>query len=80
MACPTCDHTMTCVGESLGEPVFWCPRCGTFRRGAEGAVQAPSLVYRCREYEAVLFPSDVAGFWRGMGIAEAINKPEDRPQ
>ena len=28
MSCPTCDHTMTGVGDGN----FWCPRCGTIRK------------------------------------------------
>lgn len=34
MACPTCEHTMQGIGVvESGERVWWCPRCGTLKRG-----------------------------------------------
>jgi hypothetical protein len=38
----------------------------------------PSLVKRCRQFEKQ--ERDIAELpWRALGIAEAINLPEDRP-
>lgn len=36
MSCPTCEHTMQCVGN-----VFWCPRCGTIKQEGLGLTEVP---------------------------------------
>jgi len=89
MACPTCDHTMQSIGHAEGRSHYWCPRCGTLRSTAEGGFdtdEAPKLVERCRKYrdelKAARSPYDLQAYlelyWNRIGIAEAINKPEDR--
>lgn len=52
-------------------------------------VYVPKLVERCRPYERGLFgtggrqlivePDILKSEWHRLGIAESINKPEDRP-
>ena len=56
MSCPTCDHTMHCIGTS--DPlVFWCPRCGTIKSKDEEP-DVPTLVQRsldlCEKTEALI--------------------------
>lgn len=77
MPCPTCDHTMW----SIQYGVFWCPRCGTLNTG--DSVSSPLLLKRCRDFERAMrnkFDDDPADMekWKRLGIAESINKPEDR--
>ena len=90
MSCPTCDHTMPLLGRMREDPVFICPRCGTIciritkdGGGFEDQIHVPKLVERCREFENDLHTSAVDAevlpdFWVTRGIAEAINKPENR--
>lgn len=83
MPCPTCDHTV----QGIGFGMFWCPRCGTliWHTGAGKAVDVPKLVERCRKLEAAhVGASPGVGLnltldWHRLGLAESINKPEDRP-
>lgn len=80
MSCPTCDHTMRHIIEGL----WWCGRCGTITVIEEDETEsseAPKLVERCRKFEhEQLCEPPYPTVWRTMGIAEAVNKPEDRPQ
>lgn len=94
MPCPTCDHTMQNIASRHGEPVFWCPRCGTimFTKPlfeGEKLDECPKLVKRCREFEAHERDDLAQGFEMAketlfrlhqLGIAKSIHKPEDRPQ
>jgi hypothetical protein len=63
--------------------VFWCPRCGTLREevttpdGHQTNDTAPSLVNRCRDYEADLGPRQIER-WVRLGIPEAIDVPAER--
>ena len=86
MSCPTCDHTMQQLPTET-QRFFWCPRCGTISFEASFGGEShtpPKLVERCREF-AVQSPM-VSGdpkflsgrLWRELGIAEAINRPEER--
>lgn len=94
MSCPTCDHTMEMVGDYFIS-VAHCPRCGTLtvtRTTTDGDgdeeklshhsnTYVPKLVERCREFERGI-PTNVVSEmreWKRIGIAEAINKPEERP-
>ena len=44
MSCPTCEHTMQCVGKADYVPQFWCSRCGTITGGAVCATdRVPTL-------------------------------------
>lgn len=86
MACPTCGHTMQCVADPGPRySVFWCPRCGTLNvtsMGTPDRVVAPKLVDRCRKFAigGLLLDAEMArSAWDGLGIAESIHKPEDRP-
>lgn len=85
MSCPTCDHTMQLTHQYQESGYYWCPRCGTLavKVGTNIAERGvPLLVERCREYyaEAVSkITTRHADVWRRRGIAESINKPEDRP-
>jgi hypothetical protein len=80
MACPTCDHTM----QMIATPYYWCPRCGTLGGGLVQKPEfwEPKLVDRCRKYAGEFDKENIAQFyrntWNRLGIAEAINKPEDR--
>lgn len=85
--CPNCSHTMHSLGFG---GYFWCPRCGTLRRvirDADGDFvdnddNRPKLVDRCREFEGdapTMFGDAWTGaHWDRLGIAESINRPEDR--
>jgi hypothetical protein len=85
MPCPTCDHTMT----KIVQDVYWCPRCGTLGEVVPGdsvgeyklVGEAPKLVERCREFEQrlTLVTAGDGRPWHTLGIAEAINTPENRP-
>lgn len=94
MPCPTCDHTLEALGYCDGGTIYHCPRCGTIQHGnqfvdAPPRIYVPKLVERCREFIAEVgddkkhcrgfFPIDVKQHWHRLGIAESINKPEDRP-
>lgn len=76
-----------------GPKVFHCSRCGTQKilvtPNGQPIITVPTLVERCREFRAARHPSfkaEVGIFgdpvlvaeWERLGIAEAINKPEDR--
>lgn len=86
MSCPTCDHTMHGIGNVPavgGEPVFWCPRCGTLEDHTNGItdVVAPKLVSWCREFKAQTagrVPVPLVEVWHRLGICEAINVPANR--
>lgn len=94
MACPTCDHTMEALPASSQADettTFLCPRCGTVKidgfRGDGSIVYVPKLVERCREFVRIVSgltdeQSTARPFlltkWRLLGVAESINKPEDR--
>jgi Zn finger protein HypA/HybF involved in hydrogenase expression len=77
MACGTCGHTV----QKVTDGIFWCPRCGSLLEAflEHTKVEAPKLVERCRE-----FGERVDEYWlktwQHLGIAEAINLPESRPQ
>lgn len=87
MSCPTCDHTMHCIGHGI----FWCPRCGTLKGNDPlGQVSIPALVDRCRRFAA---EGNTQSYflgkskydhadeeWRKLGIAESINVPSERPE
>lgn len=82
MACPTCSHTMTPLGCRVTDrTMHHCCRCGT-QRLCDGEFVVPDLVRRCREFEAAAHRYETcrAAFdaWVRLGIAEAINKPENR--
>ncbi len=65
----------------IGHGMFHCPRCGTLQGCyADGSVTVPALVLRCRFFvQAVIGDSDEALHrWRTLGIAEAIDVPQDR--
>lgn len=85
MSCPTCDHTMQCITHDAASlsAHYWCPRCGTLtaKVGDFTKTETPGLVARCREFEKAI-PGNVVGEmkeWKRLGIAESINRPEDRP-
>lgn len=88
MSCPTCGHTMQSLGmmEMSAIRYFWCPRCGTLKseRCGHDFIESPKLVERCREFgknhlaEHTVSIKDFKA-WTGLGIAESINTPEDRP-
>lgn len=88
MSCPTCDKTMQLAAEDKnGVTVHWCPCCGTTRfTTPKGHVndEVPDLIKRCRKFEDILYGRDTCSpaipqDWERMGIAEAINLPENRP-
>jgi hypothetical protein len=77
--CPTCDRDMLVLGCRVTElPLHWCSICGTILPCEDSGPVVPDLVRRCRDYEATQIGGTDGTFWEGMGIAEAINKPEDR--
>lgn len=87
MACPTCDHTMSHIGETIDgttrRAIWWCPRCGTLRVDGFAAFdESPKLVERCREFEKHLFFKNrnvaTVAEWGRLGVCESIHKPEDR--
>jgi len=82
MACPTCDHTMSCVAPGT----FWCERCGTLRirktLAAPNEDYTPHLVGHCRHFERIVENIDSPlprAEWHRLSIAESINTPENRP-
>lgn len=81
--CTICGHTLA----GLGDDRWWCERCGALgstRINGRLVCEAPKLVERCRWLEAYMArhrpnePLGVPQQWRASGIAEAINRPEDR--
>jgi hypothetical protein len=85
MACPTCSHTMEGIGDVPavgGNPVFWCPRCGTIETPASGPAAVPKLVHRCQDFQIQMAvgtglgsqyaSKPLSGLWQRLGIAEAI--------
>lgn len=94
MSCPTCDHTLDCIADSAdGRRVLHCERCGTLVVRFLGdtaiarispiaqSVYVPKLVERCRDYVHDVYVRHNAytpSQWHTLGIAESINKPEDR--
>jgi len=85
MACDTCGHTMHSMGcRTTDLPFFWCPRCGTIKT-CDAVVGVPALPERCRRFRDLaengmgLSPASAA-LWHRLGIAEAINLPQDRPK
>lgn len=89
MPCPTCSHTMYGMGEVPavgGNPLFWCPRCGTIQSVDPGLgtliSETPKLVERCRTFARQRIidgsPDGDSAAWRQTGIAESINTPENR--
>lgn len=88
MSCPTCDHTLQCVGQFISSKVcHWCPRCGTLQLRDELPAR-PCLVDRCRglidevmatsgpEWEELL--GRLGDLWHRTGIRESINVPAER--
>ena len=91
--CPTCSHTMALLTfhEPVGLQYWHCERCGTVVTKATLAIPpdavrdvcVPKLVERCRELYAghagCLNPDPYfVSAWHRTGIAESINRPEDR--
>lgn len=76
MACNVCDHTM----ESIVDGVFWCPRCGAYKKGTE--THRPKLIERCRAFEAEMRAKlgYAVADWVTLGIAESIDRPGGRPK
>lgn len=71
--------------QRVGNGALICPRCGTAHRVVDNDIVdtiVPALVERCRKFQAlcILGYSNPAECWEPLGIAEAINKPEARPQ
>ena len=96
MSCPTCDHTLAVLVVNHPLRYSLCQRCGTVvvedlqKREADWDVgqrnvYVPKLVERCREFgkrffEPVCDPAQDRADWHTLGIAESINRPEDRPK
>ena len=86
MACPTCDHMMSHLGETLDGPsrraIWWCLRCGTIRVDGFGSFdQAPKLVAACRQFRGLGLSSGgdkSAREWHRLGIEESILPPDRR--
>jgi hypothetical protein len=85
MICHTCSCITVALGYCDGGTWRHCPRCGTVRhldtvsRGEqEPTVIVPELVQRCRDYESVANEPVDGMLWRKLGIAECIQKPEER--
>jgi len=76
MSCPTCSHTLQCIGGFT----WWCPRCGTIvQRDILKTTYVPKLVSRCREFQAKdLLTAHISDHWKILGIRESINLPEAR--
>lgn len=80
MSCPTCSATMQAIHAPDECPMWWCPRCGTVKTMASQDGVAPSLVKCCRTFEKTMASSySLLKLWKRLGIAEAINTPENRP-
>lgn len=75
MPCTTCEHTMN----GIGHATYHCPRCGTVRN-PDGSVFVPALINRCRNFESTIAGvcAEHAFRWKSLGIAEAINTPNNR--
>ena len=91
MNCPTCDHTMHVIApfnpdrnEFVGPKISHCLRCGTQKVEwqTKTDIYMPTLVERCREFANKIGvytdPDAMPDLWKQLGIAKAINKPEDR--
>lgn len=84
--CPTCNHTMQAIGCRVTDKNFyWCPRCGTIKPCEEMEAIAPDLIARCRKFTASFPPGNppsvsYSAEWKRLGIDEAINTTENRPQ
>ena len=50
--CPTYSHTMHSIS-TAGEPIWWCPRCGTIKLGVHappvGIIDVPRWTRLLRE-------------------------------
>lgn len=85
MSCPTCDHTMNFLTRTEDMSFYFCPRCGTnvvkidatAARSYPDRVYIPKLVERCRTFQKNNV-HDGDDPWFSLGIAESINKLEDR--
>lgn len=82
VACATCSLAMTPLGCShTGLPLHHCCRCGTLRT-CDGIFLVPDLVRRCRDFANSGLSADAdpvaVAEWERLGVAEAINKVEDR--
>lgn len=77
MACPTCDTTMQRIGAGSDIKYYWCPRCGTLRVVSMTVQEdgIPTLISRVR-----LVRVKDQDEWNRLGIEEAINLPNNRPQ
>lgn len=83
MSCPTCDHTMHCLGRTEDDRTWWwCPRCGSvFHEGPDQLPMppgVPKLVERCRTFHVLGCNPDTLKIWAKLGIEESIYRPEDR--
>jgi Zn-finger nucleic acid-binding protein len=91
MSCPVCGHTMgrLCIHEGMSFDL--CERCGTVTVTILDAnllvqsarIYVPKLVERCRQFEKSFPPGNpptvsYSDWWKRLGIAESINRPEDR--
>lgn len=84
MSCPTCDHTMSHLGQTIDGPsrrdLWWCPRCGTIRVDGFGSFdEMPKLVERCRKFYGRWAEVDkVYDDMQRIGVRESIYPPESR--
>jgi endogenous inhibitor of DNA gyrase (YacG/DUF329 family) len=89
MPCPTCGGTLAllCLDRD-DERYYHCGRCGTIVTG-EQDVYRPRLVDRCRAFlpalrshpqSGVISLGSIEDTWQHLGIAEAIDLPEDRQE
>lgn len=88
--CPTCSHTLGCLCVHEGMQFVNCEQCGTvvvriLEGGYPDRVYVPKLVERCRTFEkktvnvGAVDEDQLKDRWQITGIAESINRPEDRP-
>lgn len=78
MACRTCDHTM----QSVAPSVFWCPRCGTIKIGAEDRtadIQPPRSVGVVRGIVRVLRTGKPAAIPVTRAILQSLDDLNLRP-
>lgn len=84
--CPICSFGLSrLIPDFINQAsISYCPKCGTVKVSTESPnvtyTLTPKLVERCREFEKVILDDLAIAPWIATGIAEAINKPEDRPQ
>lgn len=85
MSCPTCSATMAQLFDSRERTVWHCERCGTVKSLVFGHpdITVPWLVERCRAFESLTeglgrMATRWHQTWTTLGIAEAINLPENR--